>query len=149
MCPGEAHWMIGAIERRNSILRVLEKLVEQCCVENEEQLDQIIPLALHAINSSTFSRGLSAFQATFGRFLRLRYGLLGDDHSLASSAGRLGHLEDNQKQRSSEPKHRSTCSTSVSPSTSNEPYSGRQSTLRFLVSKQVNHVRFGDGPRKA
>ena len=95
-CPAEAHWMIGAIERRNSILRmVLEKLVEQCCVENEEQLDQIIPLALHAINSSTFSRGRSAFQATFGRIPRLPHGLLGDDHSLASSAGRLGHLEDN------------------------------------------------------
>jgi hypothetical protein len=88
-CPAEAHWIIGAIERRNSILRmILEKLIDQFVIHGLQQLDKIIPLAMHAVNSSTWTRGRSAFQAVFGRVPRLPCGLLTDPTSLATSAGK-------------------------------------------------------------
>ena len=40
---------------------------------------------LHALNSSTFTHGRSAFQATFGRVPRIPGGILTDDHALATS----------------------------------------------------------------
>lgn len=67
-CPAESHWMIGIVERRNSILRcVLEKLVDQFAVYDVETLEHILPPALHAVNSSTFTRGRTAYQAVFGK----------------------------------------------------------------------------------
>ena len=88
-CPAEAHWIIGAIERRNSILRmILEKLIDQFVIHGLQQLDKIIPLAMHAVNSSAWTRGRSAFQAVFGRVPRLPCGLLTDPTSLATSAGK-------------------------------------------------------------
>ena len=62
LCPAEAHWMIGMVERRNSILRcILEKLVDQFAIMDVESLGKILPFGLHAVNSSTFTResGLS------------------------------------------------------------------------------------------
>lgn len=86
-CPAEAHWMIGMVERRNSILRcVLEKLVDQFAVYDIEMLEHIIPPALHAVNSSTFTRGRTAYQAVFGRIPRLPGGILTDDTGITTSA---------------------------------------------------------------
>ena len=89
-CPAEAHWMIGAVERRNATLRcILEKLIDQWTVLDLEQFNRILPLAVHAMNSFTFTRGRTAYQAVFGRIPRLPGGLFTDDHSLASSPSTL------------------------------------------------------------
>ena len=90
LCPAEAHWMIGMVERRNSILRcVLEKLVDQFAITDVESLDKILPLALHAVNSSTFTRGRTAYQAVFGRIPRLPGGLFTDDFAITSSPSNI------------------------------------------------------------
>ena len=87
-CPAEAHWMIGMVERRNSILRcILEKLIDQHASSTTDELELLLAPALHAVNSSTFTRGRTAFQAVFGRVPRLPGGLLTDETSLASSHG--------------------------------------------------------------
>ena len=92
-CPAEAHWMIGAVERRNATLRcILEKLIDQWTVLDLEQFNYILPLAIHAMNSFTFTRGRTAYQAVFGRIPRLPGGLFTDDHSLASSPSTLTEL---------------------------------------------------------
>ena len=89
-CPAEAHWMIGMVERRNSILRcILEKLIDQHAASTTDELELLLAPALHAVNSSTFTRGRTAFQAVFGRVPRLPGGLLTDETSLASSHGAL------------------------------------------------------------
>lgn len=89
-CPAEAHWMIGMVERRNSILRcILEKLIDQHASSTTDELELLLAPALHAVNSSTFTRGRTAFQAVFGRVPRLPGGLLTDETSLASSHGAL------------------------------------------------------------
>ena len=54
-----------------------------------EQFNLILPLAVHAMNSFTFTRGRTAYQAVFGRIPRLPGGLFTDDHSLASSPSTL------------------------------------------------------------
>ena len=88
--PAEAHWMIGAVERRNATLRcILEKLIDQWAVLDLEQFNRILPLAIHAMNSFTFTRGRTAYQAVFGRIPRLPGGLFTDDNSLASSPSTL------------------------------------------------------------
>ena len=85
-CPAEAHWMIGMVERRNSVLRcILEKLIDQRAASTTDHLEQLLPPALHAVNSSTFTRGRTAFQAVFGRVPRLPGGLLTDETGIASS----------------------------------------------------------------
>ena len=95
LCPAESHWMIGMVERRNSILRyVLEKLIDQYAASTADQLEQLLAPALHAINSSTFTRGRTAFQAVFGRIPRLPGGVLADNVGLASSPSTL-EPEDN------------------------------------------------------
>ena len=89
-CPAEAHWTIGAVERRNATLRcILEKLIDQWTVLDLEQFNRILPLATHAMNSFTFTRGRTAYQAVFGRIPRLPGGLFTDDCSLASSPSTL------------------------------------------------------------
>ena len=85
-CPAEAHWMIGMVERRNSVLRcILEKLIDQHAASTTDHLEQLLAPALHAVNSSTFTRGRTAFQAVFGRVPRLPGGLLTDETGIASS----------------------------------------------------------------
>ena len=85
-CPAEAHWVIGMIERRNAVLRcVLEKLIDQFAVYEVNVLENILPAALHAVNSSTFTRGRTAYQAVFGRIPRLPGGIFNDDTAITSS----------------------------------------------------------------
>ena len=85
-CPAEAHWIIGMIERRNAVLRcVLEKLIDQFAVYEVNVLENILPAALHAVNSSTFTRGRTAYQAVFGRIPRLPGGIFNDDTAITSS----------------------------------------------------------------
>ena len=84
--PAEAHWVIGQIERRNMVLRtIFEKLVDQWSITTNEQASVALTAALHALNSSTYSRGRTAYQAVFGRIPRLPAGILSDDRTLASS----------------------------------------------------------------
>ena len=85
-CPAESHWMIGAVERRNAILRmVMERLIDQWAAESIEDVEFLLAPALHALNSSTFTRGRTAFQAVFGRIPRLPGGLFTDETSITSS----------------------------------------------------------------
>lgn len=85
-CPAEAHWMIGMVERRNGVLRcTLEKLIDQFAVYDVDTLEKILPSAWHAINSSTFTRGRTAYQAVFGRIPRLPGGVFNDDTAITSS----------------------------------------------------------------
>eukprot|EP00435_Cladocopium_sp_Y103_P033973 s697_g8.t1 len=94
-CPAECHWMIGMVERRNAVLRcVLEKLIDQFAAYTTDQLDQLLAPALHANNSSTFTRGRTAFQAVLGRIPRLPGGMLTDNLAIASSPSTL-EPEDN------------------------------------------------------
>lgn len=94
-CPAECHWMIGMVERRNAVLRcVLEKLIDQFAAYTADQLEQLLAPALHAINSSTFTRGRTAYQAVFGRVPRLPGGMLTDNLAIASSPSTL-EPEDN------------------------------------------------------
>ena len=89
-CPAEAHWMIGAIERRNAILRVImEKLIDQWAAQTEDDVEYLLTPALHALNSSTFTRGRTAYQAVFGRVPRLPGGIITDDNAITSSPSTL------------------------------------------------------------
>ena len=86
-CPAEAHWMIGMVERRNSILRLtIEKLTDQFGISTLEEVPLIITSALHAANSSTFTRGRTAYQAVFGRIPRMPDAVLANETCLASSS---------------------------------------------------------------
>ena len=93
-CPAEAHWMIGAIERRNAILRVImEKLIDQWAAQTEDDVEYLLTPALHALNSSTFTRGRTAYQAVFGRIPRLPGGIITDDNAITSSPSTLNEPE--------------------------------------------------------
>ena len=68
--------MIGTVERRNSVLRrTLEKLIAS---STTDQLELLLAPALHAVNSSTFTRARTTFQAVPG-------GLMTDETALATS----------------------------------------------------------------
>ena len=89
-CPAESHWMIGAVERRNAILRmVMERLIDQWAAQSIEDVEFLLAPALHALNSSTFTRGRTAFQAVFGRIPRIPGGLFTDETSITSSPSTL------------------------------------------------------------
>ena len=50
--PAEAHWRIGAIERRNALLRtVVERLVDENAVTSGEALDWVITAATQTLNA--------------------------------------------------------------------------------------------------
>ena len=67
-CPPEAHWQIGQVERRNAILRIiLEKIVDELAILDDHTLDQAIACGVYAMNSSTYTRGRTPYQAVFGR----------------------------------------------------------------------------------
>ena len=56
--PPEAHWRIGAVERRNSVLRtVVEKLVDNHGIVSGEGIDFVLVAATQAINSTTATKG--------------------------------------------------------------------------------------------
>ena len=85
-CPAEAHWMIGAVERRNAVLRtILEKMINDHSATTSEQLDLLITGSLHAINTFMTAKGRSPFQAVFGKVPQLPGGLFTDDGSLAET----------------------------------------------------------------
>ena len=81
--PPEAHWRIGAVERRNAVLRtVIERLVDNHGVVDGEGIDFVLIAATQAINSTTATKGRSPYQATFGKLPRFPGDLFGDDHAL-------------------------------------------------------------------
>ena len=68
-CPAESHWMIGAIERRNAILRiVMEKLIDQWAAKTVDDVEFLLTPALHALNSSTFTESLD-YQVEFSQMI--------------------------------------------------------------------------------
>ena len=81
--PAEAHWRIGLIERRNSVLRdILERIIDSESIFNEADFDQAIDAAVHALNSMTYSHGRPAYMAVFSQIPRIGAGLLQDDTAL-------------------------------------------------------------------
>ncbi|CAK8998303.1 Putative RNA pseudouridine synthase [Durusdinium trenchii] len=84
--PPEAHWRIGAVERRNSVLRtVVEKLVDNHGIVSGEGIDFVLVAATQAINSATATKGRCPYQAVFGKLPRFPGDLLGDEHALTVS----------------------------------------------------------------
>ena len=84
--PAEAHWRIGLVERRNSVLRdILERVIDSQAVMTEEDFDTALESAVHAINSMTYTHGRPAYMAVFGQIPRLPGGLLEDDRSLCTN----------------------------------------------------------------
>ena len=84
--PAEAHWRIGLVERRNSVLRdILERVIDSQAVMTEEDFDTALESAAHAINSMTYTHGRPAYMAVFGQIPRLPGGLLEDDRSLCTN----------------------------------------------------------------
>ena len=87
LCPPEAHHVIGMIERRNSILRlVLEKLIDQFAATTVEECKHLLVAACHAMNSSIHTHGRSAYQAVFGRQPRLLDRNFNDPMTFSTSA---------------------------------------------------------------
>ena len=89
-CPPEAHHIIGMIERRNSVLRlILEKLIDQFAVDIPERCQVLVSAACHAINSQIQTHGRSAYQAVFGRQPRLLDSNFNDPMILATSSSAI------------------------------------------------------------
>ena len=89
--PAEAHWRIGLVERRNSVLRdVLERIIDNQAVATCEDIDLALEFAVHALNSMTYTHGRPAYMAVFGQIPRLPGGLLQDDRSLVTSSDHTG-----------------------------------------------------------
>ncbi|CAL1170840.1 unnamed protein product, partial [Cladocopium goreaui] len=62
-CPAESHFVIGMIERRNSLLRtILEKLIDTFGINQVDQCSTALVAACHAINSGIHTHGRSAYQ---------------------------------------------------------------------------------------
>ena len=88
--PAEAHWRIGAIERRNALLRtVVERLVDENAVTSGEALDWVITAATQTLNASVSTKGRSPYQAAFGKLPRFPGYILNDDRSLIVHNGHL------------------------------------------------------------
>ncbi|CAJ1369215.1 unnamed protein product, partial [Effrenium voratum] len=81
--PAEAHWRIGAVERRNAVLRgVAEKLIDQNGATSGDAIDYIRVTSVQAVNSAIGTKGRSPYQAVFGKVPRWPGDLLGDDRAL-------------------------------------------------------------------
>ena len=86
LCPPEAHHIIGMVERRNAVLRlVLEKLIDQFAATTVEQCKLLLSSACHAMNGAIHTHGHSAYQAVFGRQPRLLNSNFNDPMNLATS----------------------------------------------------------------
>ena len=86
LCPPEAHHVIGKVERRNAILRIiLEKLIDQFAATTVDQCKLLLSSACHAMNSTIQTHGRSAYQAVFGRQPRLLNSNFNDPMNLATS----------------------------------------------------------------
>ena len=85
-CPPEAHYVIGMVERRNALLRIiLEKLIDQFAASTVDQCSALLAASCHAINTGIHTHGRSAYQAVFGRQPRLLNGNFNDPMVLATS----------------------------------------------------------------
>ena len=85
-CPPEAHYVIGMVERRNALLRIiLEKFIYQFAASTVDQCSALPAASSHAINTGIHTHGRSAYQAVFGRQPRLLNGNLNDPMVLATS----------------------------------------------------------------
>ena len=81
--PAEAHWRIGLIERRNSVLRdILERIIDAESIFNVNDFDQALDSAVFALNSMTYTHGRPPYMAVFGQIPRIGAGLLQDDTAL-------------------------------------------------------------------
>eukprot|EP00971_Amphidinium_carterae_P324971 6455027-Amphidinium_carterae.1 len=79
LIPPEGHHQLGKIERGNFLLKgVLLKLADQLGIVTRAELDNVLPLALHAKNSTLLRAGMTAFTCAFGRTPRLPGNLLDD-----------------------------------------------------------------------
>ena len=73
--PAEAHWRIGLIERRNSVLRdILERIIDAESIYDLEDFDQAPEAAIFALNSMTYSHGRPPYMAVFGQIPRIGTG---------------------------------------------------------------------------
>ena len=85
-CPPEAHYVIGAVERRNAVFRlILGKLIDPFGAQEVEQCPALIMATCHALNSGIRTHGRSAYQAVFGREPRLPDSIFNDPMTLSSS----------------------------------------------------------------
>lgn len=85
-CPPEAHHVIGVIERRNALLRlILEKLIDTFAAAQADQCHTLLTATCHALNSGIHTHGRSAYQAVFGRVPRLPDSNFSDNLVLATS----------------------------------------------------------------
>ncbi|CAL1158281.1 unnamed protein product [Cladocopium goreaui] len=93
-CPAESHFVIGMIERRNSLLRtILEKLIDTFGINQVDQCSTALVAACHAINSGIHTHGRSAYQAVFGKQPRLIDSNFSNPMVLASSSP-IAQLQD-------------------------------------------------------
>ncbi|CAE7200822.1 GIP [Symbiodinium microadriaticum] len=84
--PAEAHFRLGKIERRNSLMRSLtERIIDERGIYNIEELNKALPAVTFSMNSCTYSYGRSPFQAVFGRVPRPIGDLSSDPRSLVTS----------------------------------------------------------------
>ena len=91
--PAEAHWRIGLIERRNSVLRdILERIIDSEAIMTNEDFDEAIDSATHALNSMTYSHGRPPYMAVFGQIPRVGTGLLQDDKALVNKDDQAGSI---------------------------------------------------------
>ena len=91
--PAEAHWRIGLIERRNSVLRdILERIIDAEAVFNSQDFDAALDSAVHALNSMTYSHGRPPYMAVFGQICRVGGGILQDDRALISHPVQSGNV---------------------------------------------------------
>ena len=89
--PAEAHWRVGLIERRNSVLRdIMERIIDAEAIFNADDFDQAIEAATHALNSMTYSHGRPPYMAVFGQIPRIGSGLLQDDTALICHPDQIG-----------------------------------------------------------
>ena len=91
--PAEAHWRIGLVERRNSVLRdILERIIDAESIMDVNDFDQALDGAVHAINSMTYTHGRPPYMAVFGQIPRVASGLLQDDMSLITHPVQQGRI---------------------------------------------------------
>eukprot|EP00435_Cladocopium_sp_Y103_P015633 s906_g3.t2 len=91
--PAEAHWRIGLVERRNSVLRdILERIIDAESIFDVNDFDQALDGAIHAINSMTYTHGRPPYMAVFGQIPRIASGLLQDDMSLITHPVQQGRI---------------------------------------------------------
>ena len=104
--PAKAHWRIGLIERRNSVLRdIMERIIDSESIFATEDFDQAIESATHAMNSMTQPYGRPPYMAVFGQIPRVGAGLLQEETALVCPGPDRRHPTRCPESRS----HQSSC----------------------------------------